>query len=123
MRLVLAEIEAASLLMYNREKVVLDITNPGPLGVNGKRRVTQPELKRVDRKHQGLVDAMVREVCSRLLGKSSRFATVTAIAEPSDKAEVLVWAEAARFLVRRIQDPASEAEECAGRAPDMSMLA
>merc|ERR1719337_693650 len=94
--------------MYNREKVVLDITNPGPLGVNGTGQMTNPELKRVDRKYQALVDAMVREVCSRLLGKSSRFATVQAISEPSDKAEVLVWAEAARYLSGRIQGTSAQ---------------
>merc|ERR1711897_17431 len=110
MRKVLVEIEAASKLMSNREKVVLDITNAGPSGVNGG-NLTQLDLTRVDRKQQVFVDAMVKEVCSRLLGNSGP--------EPSTE-QRQVWAEAARFLNGRIQ---SSAAQCPGRAPDMSRAA
>merc|ERR1719235_2494758 len=62
----LGQIEAASKLMSNREKVVQDITNSGSVGVNGG-KLTQLDLKRLDKKHQATVDAMMKEVCSRLL--------------------------------------------------------
>jgi hypothetical protein len=111
MRTVLGEIEAASLLMSNREKVVLDITNAGPSGVNGG-NLTQLDLKRVDRKQQASVDAMVKEVCSRLLGNNNG-------ADPSAE-QRQVWTQAARFLNGRIQ---SSAAACPGRTPDMSVAA
>merc|ERR1719163_930546 len=85
MRTVTAQIEAASKLMSNRERVVQDITNPGPRAVGGG-QLTQSNLKRVDRRHQASVDAMVREVCSRLLGNQ--------MSMPSAAQEVVVWAEA-----------------------------
>jgi len=107
---VLVEIEAASKLMSNREKVVQDITNPGPSGVNGG-KLTQLDLKRVDQKQQTSVDAMVKEVCSRLLGNKS--------SAPSTE-QKQVWAEAAQFLNGRIQESAGA---CPGRTPDMSAAA
>jgi len=107
MRKVLAEIEAASRLMSNREKVVQDITNPGPSGVNGG-NLTQVDLKRVDRKHQTSVDAMVKEMCNRLLGNRS--------SAPSTE-QKQIWEEAAMFFNGRIQE---SAYACPGRTPDMS---
>jgi len=111
MRTVLAQIEAASKLMNNREVVVQDITNPGPVGVKGG-RLTQKNLKRVDRQHQASVDAMVRELSNRLLGQSFK--------QPSAKGDMLVWAEAAGFFGRRIQ---GSWDECEGRDADMSARA
>merc|ERR1719324_560871 len=67
---VLAQIEAASKLMSNKEKVVKDICNQGSTAVNGG-SVTQTDLKRLQPGQQSSVDAMVGEVCSRLLGKNA----------------------------------------------------
>jgi len=105
---VLAQIEAAHMLMSNREVVVKDITNPGPTGVKGG-KLTQTNLKRVDSKHQACVDAMVRELISVLLGKS--------FTQPSSKEDMLVWIEAAAFFGCRIQ---GTWDECDGRDADMS---
>merc|ERR1719152_655492 len=60
--------EAARMLMGNRERVVLDITNPGPKNIDGI-ALTQPELRRVDRRYRASVDTMISEVCYRLLGQ------------------------------------------------------
>merc|ERR1719238_452135 len=64
---VLAQTEAAQLLLANRDRVVQDIVNPGPKN-NDQKTLTQLELQRVDSKDKGTVDAMVREVCNRLQG-------------------------------------------------------
>jgi len=108
LRTVLGQLEAASKLMSNHEKVVQDITNPGPSAVGGG-QLTQLNLKRVDSKHQASVDKMVLELRSRLLGKTG--------SEPSSSDEARVWAQAARFFAARIQGSASE---CPGREADMS---
>merc|ERR1711920_664725 len=102
--------EAAHMLMNNRERVVQDITNPGPKNIDGK-TLTQTNLKRVDARHRASVDAMVREVCCRLLGKTPL---------PQVPGDVPVWAEAARFLSGRIQGAPAD---CPGRSPDMSPAA
>jgi len=111
LRTMLAQMEAAHMLMNNRERVVQDITNPGPKNIDGK-TLTQTNLKRVDAKHRASVDAMVREVCCRLLGKGA--------SEPQAAGEASVWAEAARFLSGRIQ---GAPQDCPGRSPDMSPAA
>ena len=107
----LGEVEAACKLTSNREKIVQDITNPGPKNIEGK-KLTQTDLKRVDAQHRASVDAMVREVCCRLLGKGA--------SEPQAAGEASVWAEAARFLSGRIQ---GAPQDCPGRSPDMSPAA
>merc|ERR1719282_939800 len=101
-------LEAAQMLMRNYGKVVQDITNPGPNNIDGK-ALTQTNLKRVDIKHQALVDAMVCEACCCLVGKATP--------KPLVKEEALVWAEAAGFLSARIQGTPAEMP---GRNPDMS---
>jgi hypothetical protein len=111
LRAMLAQMEAAHMLMNNRERVVQDITNPGPNNIDGK-TLTQTNLKRVDSKHRASVDAMVREVCCRLLGKGSSMLQV-----PGEES---VWGEAARFLSGRIQGAPTD---CPGRTPDMSPAA
>jgi hypothetical protein len=108
MRAVLAQFEAGSKLASNREKVVKDITNSGPTAVNGG-DLTQQTLKRVDRKNQAVVDAAMREVCSRLFGSKT--------SEPSTPDEAKVWTQAAIYFNGRIQ---ASAAECHGRAADMS---
>jgi hypothetical protein len=110
MSMVLGEIEAASKLMSNREKVVQDLTNPGPSGVNGG-ALTQLDLKRVGRTQQASVDAMVKEMSSRLLGNKS-------VAPSTEQKQV--WEEAAIFLNGRIQE---SVRACPGRTPDMSAAA
>merc|ERR1712187_89094 len=99
--------EAAHMLMSNHERVVQDITNPGPKNIDGK-ALTQTDLKRLDIKHQASVNAMIKEVSCRLFGKTS--------STPPPQ-EVLVWAEAASFLSGRIQGTSNEMR---GRKPDMS---
>jgi hypothetical protein len=111
LKTVLAQIEAGSKLMSNREKVVKDIVNQGKVGVNGG-ELTQLNLKRVDATHQGSVESMVREVIGRLFGNK--------VSEPKTASEANVWAEAASFFNSRIQ---ASAAECPGRAPDMSLAA
>jgi len=107
MQKVLAQIEAASKLMSNRDKVVKDICNQGSTAVNGG-QVTQTELKRLQPGQQSSVDAMVREVCGCLLGKTPG---------PSD---AQVWPGAANYLHLRIQDTA---KGMPGRNRDMSVAA
>jgi hypothetical protein len=100
--------EAAFMLLHNFTRVAKDITNPGPNNIEGK-TLTQLELKRVDAKHLGAVEAMMIEVCCRLLGKTS--------SGPSKAEEAQVWASAASYLSGRIQ---GTPEEMQGRNPDMS---
>merc|ERR1711904_537174 len=85
MQKVLAQIEAASKLMSNREKVVKDICNPGSPAVNGG-KVTQTDLKRLQPGQQSSVDAMICEVYGRLLGKN--------VSEPGPSE----WADAAKYF-------------------------
>merc|ERR1719161_1228147 len=107
MQKVLAQIEAASKLMSNREKVVKDICNQGSTAVNGG-QVTQTALKRLQPGQQASVNAMVREVCSRLLGKNA--------SQPGPSE----WAGAAEYLHHHIQ---AASKEMPGRKRDMSMAA
>merc|ERR1711985_68941 len=107
MQKVLAQIEAASKLMSNREKVVKDICNQGSTAINGG-QVTQTELKRLQPGQQSSVDAMVREVCGCLLGKTP------------GRSDAQVWPAAANYLHLRIQDTA---KGMPGRNRDMSVAA
>merc|ERR1719301_257935 len=108
MQKVLAQLEASSKLTSNVDKVVKDICNQGSTAVNGG-SVTQTDLKRLQPGQQASVDAMVREVCGRLLGKSA------AAPGPSD---AQVWADAAQYLNSRIQ---ATKKEMPGRKRDMSV--
>jgi len=107
----LAQIEACGKLMSNRERVVKDITNPGPQNIDGK-QLTQAALKRVNPTHQETVLAMVHEVCGCLLGKKMSIPPTPGVAQ--------VWTDAASYFHGRIQALASE---CRGRNPDMSPAA
>merc|ERR1711904_641014 len=93
MQKVLAQIEASSKLTSNRDTVVKDICNQGSTAVNGG-SVTQTDLKRLQPGQQQSVQAMVSEVCGRLLGKN--------VSEPGPS-DAQVWAEAANYLHKRIQ--------------------
>merc|ERR1712048_61595 len=108
MRTSLAQIEASSKLMSNRETVLKDITNAGPGAVKGA-TLTQTNLERVDPVHTSKVDAMLGEVCHRLIGKN--------LSGPPTPEDVQVWAKAATYFSQRIQVSASEMP---GRDPDMS---
>merc|ERR1711897_88621 len=113
MRAVLAQFEAGCKLTSNFDKVKSDIINPGPVAIGGG-VLTQLNLKRVGGAHQAAVesvDAMLRELCSRLFGNKK--------SEPS-MAEVRVWQEAATFLNGRIQ---GVSDECPGREAAMSFAA
>jgi len=107
MRAVLAQIEASSKLIANRQTVVADITNTGSSGVGGG-RLSQQHLKRVQGS-KGSVDAMIKELSNRLLGNKK--------SEPKSAEEAQVWAEAAIFFNSRIQ---ASAGDCPGRAADMT---
>jgi len=107
---VLAQFEAVSKLMSNREKVVKDICNPGSTAVNGG-QVTQTDLKRLPSAQQSSVDAMLREVCGRLLGKN---------ASGPGPSDAQVWADAAKYFHYRIQDTS---KAMPGRNRDMSLAA
>lgn len=111
MRTSLAQIEASSKLMSNRETVVKDITNVGPGAVKGA-KLTQKDLVRLDPVHKSKVDAMVGEVCDRLTGKK--------LSGPPTSEDAMVWAKAATYFSQRIQASASEKP---GRDPDMSRAA
>jgi len=100
--------EAAQKLVSNRERIVRDITNPGFQNIDGY-ELTQTYLERVvEPAGRATVDAMITEVCCRLL-----FKTVT---QPSQE-DLKLWAAAARYLSGRIQ---GTPQEKPGRNPDMS---
>merc|ERR1719449_398647 len=125
MKTVCGHIEAASKLIHNRETVVNDITNPGKRGVKGG-ELSQTELKRLDPIYRSSVDAMLREVCDRLLGSCSQMTSFESLSEPEakQKANVLVWADAASFFASRIQAPSDECEfPHSDRKSDMSAAA
>jgi len=111
MQKALAQIEAAAKLISNRETVVKDICNPGPKAVKIGGELSQTDLKRLEPTHLSSVDAMVREVCGRLLGKSA--------SEP-DPSEAKVWANAATYFHLRTQ---AASKEMPGRNRDMSTAA
>jgi surfactin synthase thioesterase subunit len=93
--------EAATALMANREKVVMDIVNPKPK--------TQMELERVHSSDKPGVDEMFAELCGRLQGKAG--------AKKPSAQNAGVWAVAARYLAKRVQ---GTAEAMPGRKADMS---
>merc|ERR1719473_36832 len=108
-KLFAARQEASKTLNNNRQKVVDDICNPGPNNIHGK-RLTQPQLERVDGNHRQTVDMMVSEVANQLQGIATN-------KKPSTPAEMQVWAAAACYLSQRVQ---GTPEQMPGRAPDMS---
>merc|ERR1719160_2236815 len=99
MQKALAQIEAAAKLISNRETVVKDICNPGPKPVKAGGELTQTDLKRLQPTHLSSVDAMMRELCGRLLGKSA--------VEP-DPSEAKVWEDAAKYFHLRTQAASTE---------------
>merc|ERR1719160_587912 len=121
MKTVLGQIEVACKMIWNRETIVMDITNPGLRGVKGG-ELSQTDLKRLDPKTKGAVDAMVREMSDRLLGGGSQMTSVEAIA--GAKQQALVWADAASFFASRIQGPSDECDfPHENRKADMSNAA
>merc|ERR1712224_1197027 len=68
LRTTLARLEAAHRLPTNIERVVQDITNPGPSNIEGK-KLPQLNLMRVKAADKYTVEEMVKAVCSRLLGQ------------------------------------------------------
>jgi len=111
MQKVLAQIEAASKLISNRENVVKDICNTGSKPIKAGNELTQTDLKRVQPTHLSSVDAMVREMSGRLLGKT--------VCEP-DPSEAQVWEDAAKYFHLRTQ---ATSKEMPGRERDMSVAA
>merc|ERR1719353_78492 len=80
----LGRLEAAHRLASNCTRVVQDICNPGPNNIEGK-KLTQPDLTRVDPKYKASVEQMVKAVCSRLLGQE--------VSRPSRPDEALAWVQ------------------------------
>merc|ERR1719313_1541414 len=62
LRTTLARLEAAHRLATNFERVVQDITNPGPSNIDGK-ELTQLNLTRVKPVHKLEVEEMLKVVC------------------------------------------------------------
>merc|ERR1719389_954929 len=123
MKTVLGQIEVACKMIWNRETIVMDITNSGARGVKGG-ELSQTDPKRLDPKNKAAVDAMVREVSDRLLGGGSQMTSVEALTEPGAKEKVLVWADAASFFASRIQGPSDQCEvPHENRKADMSSAA
>jgi len=101
LRQVLARMEAAYKLSSNMADVSTDITNSNP--------TTQPQLERIDVQNKPAVDNMLKAVVALLLNRS--------VPTPSTPSEAAVWKDAAVYLHGRIQ---GTAQDCPGRAPDMS---
>jgi len=101
--------EAGLKLRKNHDRVLQDVTNPGPFNIDEK-MLTQLELQRItseaDRPH---VDAALREIARRLLEEVD--------SEPSSLEQAMVWAATAKYLDGRIQ---ATPDEKPGREPDMS---
>merc|ERR1719277_2569498 len=77
-----AALGAACKLSGNFETVVKDITNQGPNGVKGG-NLTQTHLTRLPSDQANAVQAMLKAVSYRLIGKE--------VTGPSNKEEAKVW--------------------------------
>jgi len=96
--------EAALKLISNHEAVLRDVTAPG-------RSPTQPNLVRAGLFDASIVDHALREISTRLLGRTAT--------DPSAE-HAQVWATTARYLADRLQ---ATHDEKMGRTPDMSVAA
>ena len=85
--------EAGSKLRSNHERVLRDVTNPGPLNIDGK-PLTQLRLSRVPESQIEFADAALREIEARLLGEER--------SEPHSTEEAMIWAATAQYLTGRI---------------------
>ena len=113
--------EAAAALIYNRKRVLMDVTNPlWAQNIVGK-PLTQRELQRVARAHVVHADEALRRSAIWLLQhlEGGDMAALT-LPKPSSEVQASAWMATAVYLDSRIQ---STAEEKPGRKPDMSSSA
>ena len=96
----------------DRIRVLHDCTNPVAK--------SQPELTRAAMNDAHYVDQALREVSRRLLGKRAGAEALEEPLDPSDAAQAKAWALTTAFLSQRLQ---ASANDCTGRAPDMSVEA
>ena len=108
--------EAARKLLSNADRVLLDLTNPVNMNIDGKPLTQSFTLKRVPYDDQPHVDGFLRELTRRLLGTRAAFLQVAL----ADAHQAAAWVAASKYLDGRIQ---STAEQKQGRTPDMSPAA
>ena len=116
--------EAAKRLIMNHDNVLKDVTNPTNRAITDSMSrsapLTQLELTRVSYEHRDHVDAFLREVSRRLLGRRPGIHLLAEKVDPSDADQCRSWRLAGVYLDGRIQ---SNPDEKPGRTPDMSPLA
>jgi len=123
-----ARTEAAWRLIRNHEAVFRDVVNPSPNTSVIGTLLTQPELQRVpvneDPRNAQHVDAMLREVTRRILGRVTN--PLPPVPMPTREDHLAIWRTAVAFLYSRVHSPADSPRlppSRAGRAPDMGMEA
>lgn len=113
-----ARTEAATKLIGNHKRVLMDLTNPSmSLTYDGLRKLTQTTLQRLPPVMVHQVDCCLREVCRRLLGCKQGVSDLNEVLVASTPVEAMVWMGVWRYLHDRIQ---SSPEQKPGRTPDMS---
>ena len=113
-----ARTEAATKLIGNHKRVLMDLTNPSmSLTYDGLRKLTQTTLQRLPPVMVHQVDCCLREVCRRLLGCKQGVSDLEEVLVASTPVEAMVWMGVWRYLHDRIQ---SSPEQKPGRTPDMS---
>jgi len=112
--------EAAVKLMSNHERVLLDLTNPSTLNIEGRKLSQQFTLRRLTPESRPHVDGFLREVARRLIGGVRGVSALAVPLDTSTPTQAAAWVAAAKYLETRTQ---STAEQVPGRAPDMSPAA
>ena len=113
-----ARLEAASALVGNHARVLLDLTNPSEtLNIDGKELTQRFTLRRLPVQDRSDVDAFLCEVARRLLGGPLSLAHNAGFSGGRRSA---AWVQAAKYLTSRIQ---ATPQQKAGRKPDMSVQA
>ena len=115
-----ARFEAARRLVTNHDNVLKDVCNPSEKNNIEGKPLTQTELTRVETELTEHVDAFLREVTRRLLGRLAGIHRLEEHVDPADIAACRAWRLAAVYLNGRIQ---SGPDEKPGRTPDMGGLA
>ena len=117
---------AAAKLIMNHGAVLKDIINTSPTTNIRGGELTQRNLQRVPAQHREQVDAFLREVTRRLLGRRPGAIAMAPSAQTSSSEDdtqekkTEAWPQAATYLAARVQ---STRDEKPGRAPDMSAAA
>lgn len=101
-------LEAASKLVENHLRIVLDVTNPFAR--------SQRHLGRLSLGDQPMIDSCLLEIAHRLLVRHPDGSSFPRL-QPEREGEAQVWAKVVAFLDKRLQ---SSAEELPERHPDLS---